>query len=202
MAYSKVSLCNDALVHLGQPRLVIDADADHQEHSHAETVVSNYDVALSVVLEDHPWTFAKRRSFVEAAGTPPAFGWTYAYPLPTLPDTGPCVRVWKVAPDSKGKTSDFEVEGGQILTNEPGPLPVEWVALVTDPSKFSGNFALALSLRIASLSCMKVLNSSDDVERLDKTYERTKSSGQSVSSQQKPQQQGYETSWLDGRGVS
>ena len=70
------------------------------------------------------------------------------------------------------------------------------------PSKFGGNFALALSLRIAALSCMKVLNSSDLVEDLEKEYERTKSTGQSVSSQQKPQQSAYGSSWLAGRGLS
>lgn len=138
---SKIGICNQTLLRLGEPPLV-SLDVSGKA---ANALKAIWDEARDRVLAEHPWNFATRRAILAPAAAAPDFGYDYAYPLPA-----DCLRVWVMA-DSDGKpdpTLFFKVEGDQLLTDE-SAARIEYVARVTEPGRFSPGFAGALAAYLA-----------------------------------------------------
>lgn len=76
---SAVSICNNALVKVGATRIIALSDDTKQ----ARTLAAIFDVKRDAELAANPWTFAIKRALLPASATPPAFGWSFAYPLPS-----------------------------------------------------------------------------------------------------------------------
>lgn len=86
----------------------------------AQQIATAWDGVRRSVLAAYPWNCAMRRATLAANAVPPEWGYAYAYTLPAA-----CVRPWEV----KGQTrSDWEVEGGQIVTDLPAPLRLRYIA--------------------------------------------------------------------------
>ncbi len=84
------------------------------------------------VLGEHPWNVALRRAILAPKATAPAFGYTYAYLMPTDPW---CLRVWGLSEDHHG-SAKWKVEGRDILTNEGTSLYLYFIADVSDVATF------------------------------------------------------------------
>lgn len=101
------------------------------------------------VLSEHPWNVASRRAILAPKATAPAFGFTYAYLMPSDPW---CLRVWGLSRDHHG-SAVWKVEGRDILTNEGTALYIHFIADVTDvatwPPYLVNVFAEALGESIA-----------------------------------------------------
>lgn len=95
-----------------------------------------------LVLEAHPWRFARARAAV-AADSPavPAWGFALQYTLPS-----DFLRILAV----EGPQIEYEIEGDKLLTDAEGPLNIRYLARVTDPSKFTPTFIAALATRLAA----------------------------------------------------
>lgn len=184
MTHSKTSICNSALRILGKDPLVVDAESGQpQEYGHADAAVSAYDQRLGRVLRSHPWNFAMNRAVLEADGTPPKFGWAFRYLLPAVP---PCARVWKLNPDLPGDGPKFTVEAGYILTNEPAPLRVLYIARITDPSFFDDDFAEAFAGEIAAKIAPGVLGSLEAADFFRKEARQDMTDAKTDNSQEVP----------------
>lgn len=91
------------------------------------------------------WNFAMRRESISADATAPEFGWSYRYLLP--PE---CLRLVPLTYGglSEGKPIPHEVEGGYILTNQTGPLPIRFVERTVDYDRYHPMFVEVLSARL------------------------------------------------------
>lgn len=156
-AISEVLICNLALIKIGQQRINSLSDTNKA------AILCNqvYETLRDEVLEDHPWNFAiKRASFTQLV-TIPAYGFAHEYQVPT-----DCLRVW--SPENEGTC--FKVEDGKVLTDE-SEFKCQYIAQVTNPAKFSRNFADALSIRIAAELAYSLAGSRELQETMLKLYE-------------------------------
>jgi hypothetical protein len=106
----------------------------------------NFATTRDAALSMANWNFAMKRASVPAESEAPAFGWDYAYTLPT-----DCIRLVPLTYEGKdeGKPIRHVVEAGVILTDESGPLKIRYVARVVNYDSYHPLFIEALSARLA-----------------------------------------------------
>lgn len=158
---SAVDIANLALSHLGDEASVtaISPPDGSPQSKHCGRF---YPMARDALLEMRPWTFATRRAaLAEVADNPVADDWSYAYALPSgclrplaLQVPGAPERTLGTGADSDAGTYPHLVEstdnGSKILyTNVEGAY-LRFIASVTDTTKFTPGFVLALSRLLAS----------------------------------------------------
>lgn len=150
---SQVGICNQGLVKLGATRITALTD----DTKNARACLAIYDVKRDAELAANPWTFAIKRAEIPASSTAPAFGWGYAYPLPTDflamvevgtdytfydTDTG---ALFSIETDSNGSLA--------ILTDVSSPLQIRYVSRVTNAGLYPALFVEALACRLAAELC-------------------------------------------------
>jgi hypothetical protein len=106
----------------------------------------NFPVTRDACLSLANWNFATKRASIAAEATGPAFGWDYAYTLPT-----DCLRVIALTYEGYDESNPVRhiIEGGAIFTNSSGPLPIRYVARIENYNAYSPLFIEALSARLA-----------------------------------------------------
>ena len=76
---AKLTLYNDAMLHLGQERLASLTEASVSRYALDDA----YDLTLRYCLEQHPWKFATRVVEIDSnTSITPSFGYTYAFDKP------------------------------------------------------------------------------------------------------------------------
>ena len=109
---TQVSLCNLALDRVSEKPITTIADVTPR----AEACAREYQDTLDAILRRAFWSFAIVRSSLTVNSTAPAFGYDYAFDLPT-----DCIRLETVnnaAAEDYNAQSRYKKEAGQILTNE------------------------------------------------------------------------------------
>lgn len=106
----------------------------------------NFSVTRDALLERWEWNFAIERKEIAADAEAPAFGWDYAYTIPTgwlrvIPLTECGTR--------EGRRVPHEIEGGKILTNLSGPLKVRGVKRNENYGLWPSSLQQALSASLA-----------------------------------------------------
>lgn len=140
-------ICNLALSHIGNPRRVVSIDPPDRSVE-ADLCSTFYPQAVTEMLELHDWSFARKRATLSVLTTNDNDIWAYAYGKPSdclVPQritTGDGTQVGQ-------DTEPFDVEGDTILTNKAEAVLV-YTQPVSDSTKFSGNFTVALSYLLAS----------------------------------------------------
>jgi hypothetical protein len=163
MALSVTEIANLALSKLGPGGGYItafDTDATVQ----AQAARRTYAAMRDLVLESHPWRFARKRAVLAASSTAPDWGYTTAYPVPS-----DFLRL--LSTDTF--EGDHEVEGGEILTSDydsTESLNIRYLARIEDTSKFSPAFVDALATRWAAELAMTVTKSKGQREALLTEY--------------------------------
>jgi hypothetical protein len=137
MSISNVSIANRALTLLSVDRVQSLTDESSEQARKVNAVFTDTRDAL---LEEHNWNFArKERTLSLLADGPLLDGYSYAYQLPS-----DCIRVIRMNNEEL-----FAVYGKAIYTNSNDPR-VEYISLVSDPTKFSKGFIKALASRLAA----------------------------------------------------
>lgn len=109
-----------------------------------------FDSARRSTLRDYNWSFALAVSpLARLAETPADFRYAYALPVD-------CLRAIRL----RGEIP-FAVRGRELVTNACGKPVLEYIADVTDETKFDSKFAEALSYKLASELAMPVKGSSE-----------------------------------------
>lgn len=170
---SEVDICNTALSHLGDSATVASIDPP-EGSTQAEHCARFYPIARDALLEAHTWAFATKRVLLaELANTWPQ--WQYAYARPN-----DCVKALAVLANDAGSdyqtvsawpypTAPMEV-GAMFSVDSPQPFACEvndtgaqvvysnqenamlrYIARVTDTTKFSYRFTMALTWSLASM---------------------------------------------------
>lgn len=171
---SEVEICNLALSHLGDSATVASIDPP-EGSAQAEHCARFYPMARDSLLELHPWGFALRRVQLAQLENPwPQ--WRFAYARPT-----DCLRAIAVLPpDSRDDyqehvswpypcaipnavgsqvatttpqhfTCEINDQGHQVIYSNQEDATLRYIALVTDTTRFSHSFTMALSWTLASM---------------------------------------------------
>lgn len=140
MAKSKAEICNLAISWLGgQTIFSLEDDTSHE----AILCRANYEMSRTAVLEEREWSFALQRAVLTPLATPPEFGYTYAFLIPTDSQ-----KILSVTNGRKQKVTHV-IEGNQILCDT-AELYVRYTLDLTNTKRFSALFDQALAAHIAA----------------------------------------------------
>jgi hypothetical protein len=120
----------------------------------------DYDRCLREVLRSYPYNFARKRAQLTTEATTPVYGWDNAYALPT-----DCVRILELEGGD-----DYQVEGGQLLTNTLDPY-ILYTFLQTDPSAYDDLFVQAFAARMGFHIAFAVTGSGTKVQECWAAYQ-------------------------------
>jgi len=140
MAFSKISLINDALTHLGANRITSLADGTTESAVMAQI----YDGVVDAVIRAFPWNCLITRTQLAASTTTPAYQFDYAYPLPTDPY---CVRVLEM--EETTSYDLWKVEGRSLLTDA-STCKIRYVGRPAGVGDIDGLLAATISARLAA----------------------------------------------------
>ena len=139
---SEVSICNQALLWLGQETIISFDDPS----TTAEWCRNNYPFIRDAVLESRMWTFATSRAKSSTANLD-AWGQEYSHNMPVY-----WISVFRVYRDVSNNTHqpiEWRREGNKILCSEAN-IFLWGLVYITDTGRFSPLFVQALAARIAA----------------------------------------------------
>lgn len=164
MANSSTDVCNLALRKLReQPIASLTQDSEP-----ARLCNQFYDDAVDYLLARHPHNFAMTRQRLGRKAAAPAFGWPYAYTLPTDPYCLRAYGLWR----GGGFRDDWVVEGRDLLTSHDDDCHLLYVARVTDVASYPPTFVNALSSFLARQLAYPLNRDRNHAEQLTKRFER------------------------------
>jgi hypothetical protein len=119
---STVDICNGALNQLGATTIL----SLTEDSKNARLCNSRYTQVRDALFRTHPWNCLQTRLELAASTIAPAWGFTYAYTLPTN-----CLRLLRVL----DYDSNYKVEGRKILSNA-STMKILYISRITDPNEY------------------------------------------------------------------
>jgi hypothetical protein len=140
---SKTDIANMALHRVGAQRIM---DLDDGDSKSARVLRDFFEPAIREVGRLAEWQCLKDRATLVQLATAPAFGWTYAYELPTT-----FLRLVKLnGVDYAGQPGDdHEIEGRTLLTDET-TAKVEFIAYKEETEDYDPLFIKAVVAKLAA----------------------------------------------------
>ncbi|OPL13587.1 MAG: hypothetical protein AVO39_10330 [delta proteobacterium MLS_D] len=138
MSRTKVSICNEALVTLGE-KLISSLEDTTKAAGLCEEL---FDASLDEVLRMSEWNCAIARQSLTELEDAPAFEWDHQYSLPSEPY---CIMALEINEDRHYR---FAIEGRVLLTNEDS-VNLRYIKRVTDMTEFDPLCARAVALNLA-----------------------------------------------------
>ncbi len=169
---TKLSIMNLALTGYGADRITDVGTPNDSEV--AQIMDSVWDLCLQEVLALHRWKFATKRASLALLSTAPAFGYSYAFQLPS-----DYVR----AIDPEERTTTYTIEDNKLYYNDT-TFSLRYVSYVSDPSKFSIGFCIALAAKIAQRTAFKITNSMTVAQGAEAAFDKQLSIGKSMDAQE------------------
>lgn len=188
---SEVSIVNRALTQLGQPSIGSFDDPG----AGARLARDQYAEFRDEVLQTHFWNFALTRANLPELATAPLHGFSRAFALPEDPY---CLRVVGIAGDQGELQPNirFKVEGRKLLCSSTAPLPVLYIARVTDANQMTPLFRAALAMRLA-VAWSTSLGGVQKFEDVD--YKRALQDAKSADGQEGSPDEFADNEWIEAR---
>ncbi len=158
---SKTDIANEALLRIGEPRIV---SIDDTTNLNAVFLTTIWENTVKEVASEIPWKCFTARASLTASATVPAFGWTKSFPLPV-----DCLRVLYVNGFSAPAPDYYSVEGTNVLTDETSATLV-YTAYITDTTKYHPLFIEALAIYLASKLAIVRRQDTDLAAKLTEQY--------------------------------
>ena len=159
MARSQVSVVNRALDILGATNITAITDAS----KNARAMNRAYDPVLEDLLNKHDWSFSVKRAELALLTEEPLYEFSSMFALPT-----DFIRVIEIYP----RYLRYRREGDNLLADATS-LKLKYVSKISDPNKFTAEFAELLSKALAKETCFKITQSrakESDMEEKFKKY--------------------------------
>jgi hypothetical protein len=175
MAFSEVSIINDALIELGEPR--INARTDNTPQGKASN--ASFDSAKEAFLACHFWSFAMKRVELARNATAPGHKYSYSYALPS-----DYIRLAQINETDVENIHEplFQRIGDNIETNETS-VKITYV-YNADVSFFDPIAVKAFAYSLASKMAMILPDSRSQKEDMEKLWDRWFKKAKSVDSMQ------------------
>jgi len=119
---STVEICNGALNQLGATTIL----SLTEDSKNARLCNSRYTQIRDGVFRSHPWNCLQKRVELAADTTAPAWGFSFAYTLPS-----DCLRLLRIL----DYDSNYKVEGRKILSNT-SSMKILYISRVIDPNEY------------------------------------------------------------------
>lgn len=169
---SEVAICNLALSHLGD-EAGVEAISPPDGSVQAAHCGRFYPIARDMLLEAHPWTFAVKRTALSEVTNPAPDDWSYAYALPTG-----CLRPLScllpghperlLGADSDAGTHPYIIEAGEngnlVMFTNVESATLRFIARVTDTTKYTPGFVVALARLLASHLAGPIIKGSEGMQ--------------------------------------
>ncbi len=136
---SEVRIANRALIFLGSVERIT---SFNDGSPLAEQIKDLWHESRRELLSEHPWNVAVTRALLNRAGAP-EFGWQSKHQLPQG-----CLR-WLPWSADHPEYFEGEEEGGFLLSNCMGALPVRFIADVPDLTRWPAYLQMAMSYKLA-----------------------------------------------------
>ena len=133
---SIVDICNGALNQLGATTIL----SLTEDSKNARLCNQRYTQVRDGVFRSHPWNCLQKRIELAADTTAPAWGFSYAYTLPS-----DCLRLLRIL----DYDSNYKVEGRKILSNT-SSMKILYVARVTDANEYDESLRETLSAALGA----------------------------------------------------
>jgi hypothetical protein len=147
-----IQICNLALARLGDSRITALTDATAQ----AQYCSLFYTQTVEELQAEFDWQFCRKQVNL-TSGTAPISGYSVQYTLPT--DFLRSLRFGNV--DSNENFGVWEIIADKIHTNLSAPVALDYIASVTDSTKFPALFVELLTIKLAGLLAMPLTGSKD-----------------------------------------
>lgn len=187
MATSIIEICNNALAELKADTIT----ALTEDSANARLCNQRWPAVRKAVLASHPWNCAMKQAELAASATAPTWKWDYAYPLPT-----DCLRIFEVVDSGEAEISPYEVQGRSILCNEPGPIYIGYVHLLTDPTQYDALLDEALAYALAARIAYPVTASTTQQQAMWTLFENVLKQARGVDAKQGTADTITESTWL------
>ena len=151
-----VQICNLALARLGDARITSLSDSSAQ----ATYCSLFYEQTVEELQADFDWSFCRKLSSLTAT-TAPSSGYSSAFTLPA--DFIRAVRLGGI--DASENFGTWEVVGTTIHTNLSSPV-LNYIANITDTTKFPAIFVEALTIKLAAVLAMPLTGSKELFEQM------------------------------------
>ena len=162
----------------------------------AKSMQRAYQSVKLAELQKFTWHFAIKRALLTASGTPPVHTKANAFPLP-----GDFIML---APEDQESEfplkNDWILEGGSIITDDDGPLPIRYISSNVTESMFDALFAEALSAALAIACGEELTNSQSKIDRVMQIYDEQISKAKNRGSILLAKQRVPVSSWISARG--
>lgn len=171
---TETDILNNALILIGDQPVSV---ADDQTKS-GRRFLQVYPMTRDALLRGFMWNFALTRASIASSTYTPAWGYDFAYDLPS-----DCLQVIQVNQWFYNMASDYyytsdltpwKLEGKRILTNFAAPLNIRYTRAVTDTSEFDNNFCELLSIKLAIKLVENLKNNSGIMQTLQMMYKEAK----------------------------
>jgi len=190
MANSEVSICNMALVRLGQSRI---SSMTQQGRLEAELSSIFYEPTVSELLTDYEWAFATERASLAVSAETNLTNYTYKYTIPNN-----CLRIISFIDGNSYAdiTDDWAIEGKYVYSNTI-PGYIKYIRTITNPSVFPQLFVEALYLRLATKMCLKMTQDQSLLGMLFQEYSAALRTAMSVCGANSKAEPVAETLWSE-----
>jgi hypothetical protein len=191
MPQSWESICNTAIARCGISSRIVNLQTDNSKASNL--CLASYESCRDAVLEGWDWNFASTRAILVQSATPPAWGYSHQYVLPTN-----CLVVRQINP-----SVDWKVEGRMLLThfdNTNYSLKARYTASIVDPTVIPSLCAKAMAWRIAAEICPSLVNIQNLQASIMKEYMMIIEEAQSAN-QSSQQDHNMDVPWHNFNGV-
>ena len=147
-----VQICNLALARLGDARITTLADATAQ----AQYCTLFYTQTVAELQAEFDWQFCRKQVSL-TSGTTPLGGYTFQYALPA-----DYIRSFRLANiDESENFGQWEILGAYLQTNFASPVTLDYIANITDTTKFPAIFTELLAVKLAGVLAMPLTGSKD-----------------------------------------
>lgn len=188
MAISSIELVNRSLALLG-----IDSVTSLSDNTKvASTANILYDDTRAAVFRNHPWNCLIKRASLPKDVTPPAYGYTNRFVIPS-----DYLRLLSIE-DTGTFSASYQIENGFILSDN-DTMNIRYVSLETDVTKYDTLLVDALCARLAADLAQPLLQSTSAMQEMFNMYELKLKEARFVDAQENAQDSLETDYWLDSR---
>lgn len=161
---SDISIANLAVQKLGAAR-ILSIDPPDDNSKSAKAIAACFTHERDLELRSHPWSFAKKRIVLAPSAVMPAYGFQYAFPLPS-----DFLRLLLPAQTNLDWVVESHDGSPAILTNFGTTLNLSYIARIEDSTKFDPCFEESLACRIAWQCCESITQSNSKQVSIKQDY--------------------------------
>ena len=154
---SVVEICNGSLNQLGATTIL----SLTEDSKNARLCNQRYTQVRDSVFRSHPWNCLQKRIELAADTTAPAWGFSFAYTLPS-----DCLRLLRIL----DYDSNYKVEGRKILSNT-SSMKILYVARVTDPNEYDELLRETLSAALGADIAFGVTSNNQTTQNMYKIFQ-------------------------------